>query len=319
MTSSRRIRGRALFLSLEADLELAIQRLLADPAKCAALTRGKKTARVLGCAISARAVLQALIKLEAAEHAIQVSLAEIADWADLSPRSVTDAIAVLKALGVLRVTELGWRRPCRYELRMKALMALPQGRKGRNDCVASDGCASQEQSGAQPSRATTSELQEQENRRGLAASTSRAAAAAAGLTAPRPAKKKPGGKAERRPHELREAVKYHAACFERRTGERLVIHFPRDCARLKPVLRVYGADGLRKYQDAFFAAAPDDWWVDQQKFGIGHFIGAIDALVGRNGGSRIATTRPRSRTAGNEAAGREALQLHAQLMASRQL
>jgi hypothetical protein len=121
-----------------------------------------------------------------------------------------------------------------------------------------------------------------------------------------------------RPELLREIIEHYATCFRARTGQPFLISWARDCAQLKPVLDLHGAATLRALIDAFFDGSPDDCsWVRDRVFGLPVFISVVNSLAGRLGASPIAIKPRRSRTVDNEAAGREAHRLFAEIRASR--
>lgn len=71
----------------------------------------------------------------------------------------------------------------------------------------------------------------------------------------------------------------HGELFRELTGQTLLLaNRKREALRLLPALEAHGLQRMLELQAQFFGSL-EGWWVDKHSYGIGSFVGAINALV----------------------------------------
>jgi hypothetical protein len=83
-------------------------------------------------------------------------------------------------------------------------------------------------------------------------------------------------------HTLRRLVDAHARQFAEKTGVAMVVSYPRDCKRVKPIIDAHGIEKALELDRQFFMSNTG-WWVQRNAWNIGVFVSAINDLAGENG------------------------------------
>lgn len=93
------------------------------------------------------------------------------------------------------------------------------------------------------------------------------------------------------PHRPRRLIDEHARRFTEKTGSVMVVSYPRDCKRVKPIIDAHGIEKALDLNRQFFSS-DTGWWVRKNAWNLGAFVSAINDLAAQNGHRRLGHTEP---------------------------